>query len=85
MSQRAALHTNVAPSLSFLQLVVKVFNRPFSRDGGEEATMSEEARIMTKLEELGVPFEGTLVASTTEWPGRNGKMHPAIIMKRAGR
>lgn len=77
---------DVAPFPLFLQmLVVKVFAGPLSQDGGGATAMKEEVETMTRLQELGVPFEGTLVASsTTEWK-RIGKFVPAIVMKSAGR
>lgn len=79
---------NVAPFPLFLQLVVKIFKGSLSRHGNAEDIMNEEMRKMTKLQELGLPFRGTVEASTTQWKERVGatwKYYPALAIKTAGR
>lgn len=94
-SQRAGLHVferalkcTAALFPLFLQLVVKLFNGAVCLKGGPEcalAIMTEEVEKMTKLQKLGVPFQGTFEDSTTEWNWGHGRTCPAIIMKRSGR
>eukprot|EP00752_Nemacystus_decipiens_P014945 g13304.t1 len=66
-------------------LVVKVYNGPLSRKGDPQAIMAEELETMKKLEELQVPFRGTVEATTTEWEHKRfDRKFPAMVMKSAG-